>query len=130
LIGVLDFGSQYNLLIARRIRQLGVYAELFPYDVGLETLRRREVEALILSGGPSSALEGRYLPKRELLEAGLPVLGICYGMQAISHLLGGSVVRGESGEYGKSPASMGSSIFTPCGGASCSTGCRIPRKSG
>jgi GMP synthase (glutamine-hydrolysing) len=101
VIGILDFGSQYNLLIARRVRQLGVYAELFPFDVELETLRARGVEALVLSGGPSSALDGRYLPRPELLESGLPLLGICYGMQVVSHMMGGRVVRGDAGEYGR-----------------------------
>lgn len=101
LVGILDFGSQYNLLIARRVRQLGVYAELFPFDVPLDTLRARGVEALILSGGPSSALDGKFLPRREILDAGLPILGICYGMQVVSHLLGGRVVRGSAGEYGR-----------------------------
>ncbi len=101
MIGILDFGSQYNLLIARRVRQLGVYAELFPFDVDLASLQRKGVRALILSGGPASALDGRYMPRRELLDAGLPILGICYGMQIVSHLLGGEVVRGEKGEYGR-----------------------------
>jgi GMP synthase (glutamine-hydrolysing) len=101
VVAVIDFGSQYNLLIARRVRQLGVYAELFPYDVDLETLRRRGVGAIILSGGPASALDGRYLPRREVITCGIPLLGICYGMQVVSHLLGGRVVRGELGEYGK-----------------------------
>lgn len=101
MVGILDFGSQYNLLIARRVRQLGVYAELLPFDIDLETLRSKNVEALILSGGPSSALDGDYLPRKELIESGLPILGICYGMQVISHLLGGRVVRGHAGEYGR-----------------------------
>jgi GMP synthase (glutamine-hydrolysing) len=101
VIGILDFGSQYNLLIARRVRQLGVYAELFPYDVDLETLRARGVRGLVLSGGPSSALDGRYLPRPELLESGIPLLGICYGMQVVSHMMGGRVVRGDAGEYGR-----------------------------
>ena len=101
MVGILDFGSQYNLLIARRVRQLGVYAELFPFDVEPETLRARGVQALILSGGPCSALDGRCLPRRELLNAGFPLLGICYGMQVVSHMLGGRVVRGETGEYGR-----------------------------
>ncbi len=101
MVGILDFGSQYNLLIARRVRQLGIYAELFPYDVDLETLRRRKVEALILSGGPASVGEGRYLPDRRLIASGLPILGICYGMQVVSHLLGGRVVKESSGEYGR-----------------------------
>ncbi len=101
MVGILDFGSQYNFLIARRVRQLGVYAELLPFDVGLERLRARGVEALILSGGPASALDGRLLPRREVLESGLPILGICYGMQVISHILGGRVVRGRGGEYGR-----------------------------
>ncbi|MBM3286065.1 MAG: glutamine-hydrolyzing GMP synthase [Candidatus Eisenbacteria bacterium] len=101
IVAVIDFGSQYNLLIARRVRQLGLYAELFPYDVDAETLRSRGASALILSGSPASAVDGRYLPRPEILALGLPVLGICYGMQAVSHLLGGRVVRGTSGEYGR-----------------------------
>jgi GMP synthase (glutamine-hydrolysing) len=101
LVGVLDFGSQYNLLIARRVRQLGVYAEIFPYDVDVETLRKRGVRAIILSGGPSSVLDGRYLPRMEIFGSGMPVLGICYGMQVVSHMLGGRVVRDRVGEYGR-----------------------------
>jgi GMP synthase (glutamine-hydrolysing) len=101
LVAVLDFGSQYNLLIARRVRQLGVYAELFPFDVDLGTLRRRGASAIVLSGGPASALDGQFLPRGEILEGGLPILGICYGMQVVSHMLGGRVVRHRAGEYGR-----------------------------
>ena len=108
MVGILDFGSQYNLLIARRARQLGVRAELFPHDVDLASLRARGVGALILSGGPASALDGSLLPRRELIESGLPILGICYGMQVLGHLLGGRIVRGERGEYGRQRLVIGS----------------------
>src|SRR3954452_14061871 len=76
---VLDFGGQYSQLIARRIRELGVYAELLPHDLDLETIRERSPAALILSGGPASVYsQGAPLLRKELLELGTPVLGICY----------------------------------------------------
>jgi GMP synthase (glutamine-hydrolysing) len=101
MIAVLDFGSQYNLLIARRIRELGFYSEVVSFDISPDELRRREARALVLSGGPSTVLDERILPRKEVLQMGLPLLGICYGMQVVSHLLGGRVERGGSGEYGK-----------------------------
>lgn len=101
MIAVLDFGSQYNLLIARRVRELGFYSEVVPFDIPPDALRAMGARGLILSGGPSTVLRDEILPGRGILEMGLPVLGICYGMQAISHLLGGRVERGSSGEYGK-----------------------------
>lgn len=101
MIAVLDFGSQYNLLIARRVRELGFYSEVVPFDITPEELRIKGVRGLILSGGPSTVLRDEILPRRGILEMGLPVMGICYGMQAITHLLGGRVERGSTGEYGK-----------------------------
>ncbi len=99
---ILDFGSQYNQLIARRIRELGVYSEVLPFNTRLEDLVARNPSGIILSGGPSSVnAENAHLVDRALFEMGIPVLGICYGMQLTTHLLGGTVKKGEKGEYGK-----------------------------
>jgi GMP synthase (glutamine-hydrolysing) len=100
---VLDYGGQYSQLIARRVRELGVFSELLPHHVGAEEVRRRRPKGLILSGGPASV----YAPQaprldRELLELGIPVLGICYGMQLIATELGGTVQCAEVGEFGRS----------------------------
>ena len=89
---VFDFGGQYSQLIARRIRECGVFAELLPHDAELGRIRERRPAALVLSGGPASVYsEGAPELRRELLELGVPVLGICYGMQLMTHALGGSV---------------------------------------
>ncbi len=99
---ILDFGSQYNQLIARRIRELGVYSEVLPFNTSIEDLVARNPSGIILSGGPSSVnAENAHLVDRALFEMGIPVLGICYGMQLTTHLLGGKVKKGEKGEYGK-----------------------------
>lgn len=100
---ILDFGSQYNQLIARRIREMGVYAEVIPYQSSLEYIVSRRPKGIILSGGPSSVHEdGAHLISKEIFELDVPVLGICYGMQLISHIFGGLVTKGEQGEYGRS----------------------------
>ncbi len=99
---VLDFGSQYSRLISRRIRELGVYSEILPYNTPLEVILRRKPAGIILSGGPSSVTEpGAKLVSENLLNEGIPVLGICYGMQLLAHLSGAKVERGEAGEYGR-----------------------------
>ena len=100
---VLDFGGQYSQLIARRVRECGVYSELLPHHVGLEEVRRRRPKGLILSGGPASVYaDGAPRLEKELLELGIPVLGICYGMQLIARELGGQVEGAEVGEFGRS----------------------------
>jgi GMP synthase (glutamine-hydrolysing) len=100
---VLDFGGQYSQLIARRVRECGVFAELLPHHVPLEDVERRRPKALILSGGPASVYaDGAPKLRRELLELGIPVLGICYGMQAMVLELGGRVEGAEVGEFGRS----------------------------
>ena len=100
---VLDFGGQYSQLIARRVRECGVFAELLPHHVPLEEVTRRRPKALILSGGPASVYaEGAPKLHRELLELEVPVLGICYGMQAMVLELGGRVEGAEVGEFGRS----------------------------
>jgi GMP synthase (glutamine-hydrolysing) len=100
---VLDFGGQYSQLIARRVRECGVFSELLPHTVPLEEIRRREPRGLILSGGPASVYaDGAPKLRRELLDLGIPVLGICYGMQAMVLELGGRVEGASVGEFGRS----------------------------
>jgi GMP synthase (glutamine-hydrolysing) len=100
---VLDYGGQYSQLIARRVRECGVFSELLPHHVGLEEVRRRRPRGLILSGGPASVYaDGAPHLDRELLELGVPVLGICYGMQLLARELGGDVRGAEKGEFGRS----------------------------
>jgi GMP synthase (glutamine-hydrolysing) len=100
---VLDYGGQYSQLIARRVRECGVYSELLPHHVGVEEVRRRRPKGLILSGGPASVYaEGAPRLEPELLELGVPVLGICYGMQLLARELGGRVEPAEVGEFGRS----------------------------
>lgn len=99
---ILDFGSQYNQLIARRVRELGVYSEVLPFNTPLSAILDKKPVGIILSGGPSSVnSDEAHLVEKELFEAGIPILGICYGMQLTAHLLGGSVKKGIKGEYGK-----------------------------
>lgn len=98
---VLDFGSQYNLLIARRVRELKVYSEIVPYNISPERLLEQNPQALILSGGPRSVLEKMApLPDHAIFNLGLPILGICYGMQVTAQMLGGRVSRTTRREYG------------------------------
>lgn len=101
-IVILDFGSQYNQLIARRIREMGVYAEIVPFYTDLEEIRKMEPKGIILSGGPASVYaDGAPTLPLEIFKMGIPILGICYGMQLISHLLGGEVKGSSKKEFGK-----------------------------
>jgi GMP synthase (glutamine-hydrolysing) len=99
---ILDFGSQYTQLIARRTREAGVYCEIHPFDRGMDVVGRKRPAAIILSGGPASIYDENapQLDKR-ILELDLPVLGICYGLQAIAHTLGGRVQPAQDREYGR-----------------------------
>ena len=100
---VLDFGGQYSQLIARRVRECGVFSELLPHHAALEEIRARRPRGLILSGGPASVYApGAPALRPQLLELGVPVLGICYGMQAMVLQLGGRVEAAEVGEFGRS----------------------------
>ena len=100
---MLDYGGQYSQLIARRVRDCGVFSELLPHHVPLEEVARRKPRGIILSGGPASVYaEGAPKLDRGLLELGVPVLGICYGMQLLVHELGGRVEQAEVGEFGRS----------------------------
>src|SRR3954471_8058683 len=100
---VLDFGGQYSQLIARRVRECGVFSELLPHTLDVEEIRRRQPKGLILSGGPASVYaDGAPKLRGELLELGVPVLGICYGMQAMVLELRGPVEGPSVGEFGRS----------------------------
>ncbi len=100
---VLDYGGQYSQLIARRIRDCGVFSELLPHSFALEEIARRKPRAIVLSGGPASVYApGAPKLDRGLLELGVPVMGICYGMQLLVHELGGKVEQAEVGEFGRS----------------------------
>jgi GMP synthase (glutamine-hydrolysing) len=104
---VLDFGGQYSQLIARRVRDCGVFAELLPHDTPIEAIRGRDPAALVLSGGPASVYSpGAPSLRGELMELGLPVLGICYGMQAMVQTLGGRVEGAEAGEFGRTELTL------------------------
>jgi GMP synthase (glutamine-hydrolysing) len=99
---VLDFGSQYTQLIARKLRENGVYSEIVPYNEDIELIKARTPKGIILSGGPASVYaKDSYHPSGEVFNLGLPILGICYGMQLIAHSMGGSVVAADHHEYGK-----------------------------
>ncbi|MDP9187691.1 MAG: gamma-glutamyl-gamma-aminobutyrate hydrolase family protein, partial [Actinomycetota bacterium] len=104
---VLDFGGQYSQLIARRIRECGVFSELLPHDVPLEKIIERNPRGLVLSGGPASVHSKGAPPLRaELLGLGIPVLGICYGMQLMVHELGGKVEQAPAGEFGRAQLTL------------------------
>jgi len=104
---VLDYGGQYSQLIARRVRECGVFSELLPHHVGAAEVARRRPRGVILSGGPASVYaEGAPRLERELLDLGVPVLGICYGMQLLALELGGRVEGAEVGEFGRSQLTL------------------------
>nr|WP_201786444.1 glutamine-hydrolyzing GMP synthase [Moorella mulderi] len=102
IVLVLDFGGQYNQLIARRIREAGVYSEMIPFNTPLEEILARRPKGIVFSGGPASVYSpGAPRIDRALYESGIPILGICYGMQLMAHDLGGRVEAAAGREYGK-----------------------------
>ncbi len=101
MVLVLDFGSQYTQLIARKIRELGVFSEIVPYDFSLARIKKKAPGAIVLSGGPQSVYEeGAPHISAEIFRLDIPVLGICYGLQLMAHLLGGKVAPSKRKEYG------------------------------
>ena len=101
---ILDFGGQYNQLIARRVRECNVYCEVHPYNMSLEKIREFAPIGIIFTGGPSSVYEeGAPRLEKEIFEMGIPILGICYGVQVMAYTLGGTVKPGHIREYGRKP---------------------------
>lgn len=115
LVLVIDFGGQYNQLIARRVRENNVYCEILPCTASIERIKEKNPKGIIFTGGPNSAyLEDSPTISKEIFELGVPILGICYGIQIMSHVLGGVVRKGnkQEKEYGKTAITYGkSSLF-------------------
>ena len=112
---VLDFGGQYNQLIARRVRECNVYCEVHPYNLSPESIREMEPKGIIFTGGPNSVYDkDAVVCKKEIFELGIPILGICYGSQLMAHLLGGKVTTAPVSEYGKTEVQVdkGGALFT------------------
>jgi len=107
LVLVIDFGGQYNQLVARRVRECDVYCEIYSYKTPLDKIKAMNPKGIILTGGPSSCYEeGAATCSPELFELGVPVLGLCYGAQLMSHVLGGKVERAANREYGKTDITL------------------------
>ena len=115
LVVVIDFGGQYNQLVARRVRECNVYCEIYSYKADLDKIKAMNPKGVILTGGPNSCYEeGAATCSPELFEMGVPVLGLCYGAQLMSHMLGGRVARADVREYGKIEVDVdnSSALFT------------------
>ena len=104
---VIDFGGQYNQLVARRVRECNVYCEIYSYRTDLEQIKAMNPKGIILTGGPNSCY-GVDSPtyRKELFELGIPVLGLCYGAQLMMHVLGGTVEKAPVREYGKTEVTV------------------------
>ncbi|MGE5633251.1 MAG: glutamine-hydrolyzing GMP synthase [Caulobacteraceae bacterium] len=104
---ILDFGGQYNQLIARRVREANVYCEVVPYDISLDEIKKKNPRGIIFTGGPASVYEeGAPKCDQGVFELGIPVLGICYGAQLMAHVLGGKVAKADKREYGKTEVDL------------------------
>ena len=102
LVVVIDFGGQYNQLVARRVRECNVYCEIYSYKTDLNKIKAMNPKGIILTGGPASCYEpGAATCSEDLFNLGIPVLGLCYGAQLMTHVLGGKVERAAVREYGK-----------------------------
>lgn len=107
LVLILDFGGQYNQLIARRVREAKVYCEVVPYDISIEQIKSKNPKGIIFTGGPASVYEeGAPKCDKEIFDLGVPIFGICYGAQLMSYMLGGKVDRAEKREYGKTEMNL------------------------
>ena len=101
LVLILDFGGQYNQLIARSVRECNVYSEVVPYDISIDEIKKRKPKGLIFTGGPASVFEkDSPICSKEIFDLDIPILGICYGMQLMAHILGGKVKKATKREYG------------------------------
>ncbi len=110
---ILDFGGQYNQLIARRVRELNVFCDLVPSEISIEKIKEYNPIGIIFTGGPNSVYaEGSPQIDREIFSLGIPVLGICYGCQLTAYLLGGTVERADTSEYGKAEVEYSGSLLT------------------
>lgn len=108
MIIVLDFGSQFNQLITRRIREFGVYSELHPHTISAEEIKKMNVKGIIFSGGPNSVYdENAFTCDEKIFELGIPIFGICYGMQLLAKHFGGKVEQAKHREYGKAEINVG-----------------------
>ena len=117
LMIVIDFGGQYNQLVARRVRECQVYCEIYSYKIDIEKIKAMNPKGIILTGGPDSCYEeGAATYSKELFKLGIPVLGLCYGAQLMQHLLGGKVERADFREYGKTQVEFNteSALFEGC----------------
>ena len=110
LILILDFGGQYNQLIARRVRECNVYSEVVPYNISIEKIKEKNPKGIIFTGGPASVF-GKDSPKCAdgIFDLGIPVLGICYGMQLMTYTLGGNVAKANKREYGTTEVNIDNS---------------------
>ena len=107
---ILDFFGQYNQLIARRVRECNVYSEIVPYDISIEKIKEKNPKGIIFTGGPSSVyVDDAKMCDPKIFELGIPILGICYGMQLMTHTLGGTVTRADKREYGVLPVEIDNS---------------------
>lgn len=110
LILILDFYGQYNQLIARRVRECNVYSEVVPFDISIEKIKEKNPKGIIFTGGPASVYgEDSPMCDKRIFELGIPILGICYGMQLMSYVLGGSVARANKREYGTTSVNIDNS---------------------
>lgn len=104
---ILDFHGQFNQLIARRVRECNVYSEIVPFDIDIQKIKEIAPKGIIFTGGPATVCEDDApMISKEIFELGIPILGICYGMQLTTHLLGGEVARADKREYGTTPVDI------------------------
>ena len=122
MVIVLDFGGQYNQLIARRVRECNVYCEVLPYFTSLEEIRGKNPKGIIFTGGPASvyAEDSPKCPK-EIFQLGVPILGICYGAQLMTYLLGGRVEKAPVREYGRTEVEVNNLSLIHISGLWCSS---------
>ena len=104
---VIDFGGQYNQLVARRVRECNVYCEIYSYKTDLDAIKGMKPKGIILTGGPNSCYEADSPTcTKELFQIGVPILGLCYGAQLMQHVLGGKVEKADKREYGKTKCTV------------------------